>query len=387
MELFELQQNFYNVGQALKANKEALANAASDPSEDAIKTIEALNKQGQALQLRYDTLKKEYEDAKAEQTLKNKNKFKNESKELDPKERLIKAEAAWIRKTVRPDNAEFAEKWNEIKEELKDDNTTNGGKLLPIHVSNQLIAEPFATNPLRDMENMSTVTNLIMPRIAYEISDDGFVNDGDASKDATLTGGQVVFGRHQYKVRAGISDTILLGSDVGLVEYVNNALNSGMQEKEIKLATDTSATGELAHMSFYDTTTVNIKKISGTDMFDTIADAVADLDDPFQDKVQVLMSRKDYNKMIRTLANGSRDLYGKQPEEIIGYPVKFSARAVKPIVGVFSYGQWNYDVNGGLYEQYKDYQHGMNYFQYTAWVDHQILLPSAFRIVDVTASK
>ncbi|MDK6230700.1 phage major capsid protein, partial [Streptococcus agalactiae] len=112
----------------------------------------------------------------------------------------------------------------------------------------------------------------------------------------------------------------------------------------------------LAHMSFYDTTTVNIKKISGTDMFDTIADAVADLDDPFQDKVQVLMSRKDYNKMIRTLANGSRDLYGKQPEEIIGYPVKFSARAVKPIVGVFSYGQWNYDVNGGLYEQYKDYQ-------------------------------
>ena len=69
----------------------------------------------------------------------------------DPKARLVKAEAAWIRKTMRPDNADFQEKWNNVKQELKDDTETNGGNLLPDNVSNQLISEPLAKNPLRNM--------------------------------------------------------------------------------------------------------------------------------------------------------------------------------------------------------------------------------------------
>ncbi|MFR0770946.1 MAG: phage major capsid protein [Limosilactobacillus pontis] len=144
-----------------------------------------------------------------------------------------------MRKTVRPDNATFQEKWNGIKQEMKDDTASNGGKLLPINVSNQLVSEPFATNPLRQMETVSTITNLILPRIAFDIADDSFVNDGDIAKEMDLKGDQITFERHMVKVRAGISDTVLLGTDTGLVQYVN-ALASALQLKERNMELGTS---------------------------------------------------------------------------------------------------------------------------------------------------
>lgn len=389
MDLYEMKTNAYNIGQTLKNANEKLAEMAAQP-DATTEDINAQQKKVDALTVRVNTINEQVKKAEAEQKanlVNAKNNAKADVLPDDPKERMIKMEAAWIRKTVRPDNASFQEKWNDIKEEMKDDSTTNGGKLLPINVSNQLVSEPFATNPLRQMETVSTITNLILPRIAFDIADDSFVNDGDVAKEMGLKGDQITFERHMVKVRAGISDTVLMGTDTGLVEYVNNALSSALQLKERNMELGTSNPTELAHMSFYDETTVKIKKVSGKDLFHAIRKALADLDDAFQDNAKILMTRSDYYDMLDGLANNSSTLYQAQPESILGAPVVFTSAATTPIVGDFSYAQLNYEISGALYEQYKDYQRGMNYFQLTAWFDHQIKLASAFRLATVDASK
>ncbi|OWW64267.1 ATPase, partial [Enterococcus hirae 57-09-G6] len=87
--------------------------------------------------------------------------------------------------------------------------------------------------------------------------------------------------------------------------------------------------------------------------------------------------------IIRTLANGSATLYNAQPEQVLGKPVIFTDAATTPVVGDFSYAHLNYDIADVLYEQYKDYDKGINYFMVTAWFDHQIKLASAFRLATI----
>lgn len=388
MDLYTMKTNALNIGQSLKAANDKLAEIAVDPASTP-DDIKAQQTKVNSLQERFDTTNNLVKKLEAEQKANlTKVKVHESTKKLsdDPKERMVQMEAAWIRKTVRPDNASFQEKWNDIKQEMKDDQASNGGKLLPVNVSNQLVSEPFATNPLRQMETVSTITNLILPRIAFDIADDSFINDGDIAKEMDLKGDQITFERHMLKVRAGISDTVLLGTDTGLVEYVNNALASALQLKERNMALGTSNPAGLEHMSFYDTTTVKIKKISGKDLFHAIRKALADLDDAFQDNAQVLMTRNDYYEMLDTLANNSATLYQAQPESILGAPVVFTSAATTPVVGDFSFAQLNYEISSSLYEQYKDYQKGMNYFQLTAWFDHQIKLASAFRLATVEST-
>lgn len=382
---YELRNEALDLGEAVKAAKAEYNEVLNDPKS----SVEAV----QAAKAKLDNRQMKYEgkqDLIKEQEAEEKMNLKAQKKPArvipdDPKEKMIKAEAAFIRKTVRPDDAEFQEKWNTIKQELKDDNTTNGNDLLPINVSNQLVSEPLATNPLRNLESISTITNLILPKIAFEIADDGFVKDGDPAKDATLNADTINFGRYQMKVRAGVSDTILRGTDAGLVQYVNNALSSAIAKKERTVSLNPSASGDEAHMSYYDASN-NIKKISGSDLFHAIRMALADLDDDFQDSAKILMKRSDYYEMLDALANSSTTLFQRQPEEILGAPVTFTSAADKPIVGDFQYGRLNYEIDSSLYEQYKDYQHGLNYFQFTTWFDHRIVLPSAFRIADVASS-
>lgn len=382
---YELRNEALDLGEAVKAAKAEYNEVLNDPKS----SVEAV----QAAKAKLDNRQMKYEGKQAlikEQEAEEKMNLKAQKKPArvipdDPKEKMIKAEAAFIRKTVRPDDAEFQEKWNTIKQELKDDTTTNGNDLLPINVSNQLVSEPLATNPLRNLESISTITNLILPVMAFEIADDSFIKDGDAAKDASLNAGVINFGRYQMKVRAGISDTILRGTDTGLVQYVNNALSSAIAKKERTVSLNPSASGDEAHMSYYDASN-NIKKISGSDLFHAIRAALADLDDDYQDSAKILMSKPDYDSIIDALANGSTTLFQRQPEEILGAPVTFTSAADKPIVGDFQYGRLNYEIDSSLYEQYKDYQHGLNYFQFTTWFDHRIVLPSAFRIADVASS-
>lgn len=384
--LFQMKQDLYNIGQQIQNVNDKIAEKAASPEKDAVNEIKELSTTADSLQVRYDALNKQVVAEEKAQANAMKEKGKHEVPK-DKKDLKIMAEAAWIRHTMRPDNAAFAQKWNEIKEQLVDDGsdgTTKGSDFLPINVSNQLISEPFATNPLRQIETVSTITNLVLPRIGFDIADDSFIADGDAAKEIDLKGDQVEFGRHQVKARAGISDTVLLGSDADLVTYVNNMLASALQLKErnMALGTDIDDTA-LQHMSFYDTNTVNISTVSGDDLYDAILSALGDLDDAFQDNAKVLMKRSDYYTMIKTLANGSASLYAAQPEQVIGVPVVFTSAATTPIVGDFSYAQLNYDIQGVMYEQYKDYQKGINYFQLTAWFDHQIKLASAFRLATV----
>lgn len=96
------------------------------------------------------------------------------------------------------------------------------------------------------------------------------------------------------------------------------------------------------------------------------------------------MTRPDYMKMIKELSNGAVSLFGKAPEEVLGYPVRFTELAKKPVVGNFKYAQLNYEISSALYEQWKDYDKGVNNFQLTAWFDHKILLASAFRIAETS---
>ncbi len=56
--------------------------------------------------------------------------------------------------------------------------------------------------------------------------------------------------------------------------------------------------------------------------------------------------------------------------------------AVDPIVGDFSYSHFNYDLPV-TYERDKNVRTGIEDFVLTAYIDHQIKLKSAFRIVKV----
>ena len=378
---YELRNQALDLGEAVRQAKDEYNKILDDP-RSTTEAVEAAKAKLDNRIMKYNGKQELIKEQEAQDKINLKATKAARKLPEDPKARLVKAEAAWIRKTMRPDNADYQEKWNNVKQELKDDTETNGGNLLPVNVSNQLISEPLAKNPLRDMETISTVTNLILPKIAFEIADDGFVKDGEAAKNADLKGDTIKFGRYEMKVRAGVSDTILRGTDTGLVQYVNNALASAIQKKERTVSLNESATGDEAHMSYYDASN-NIKSVSGSDLYHAIRKALADLDDDFQDSAKILMTRTDYYDMLDSLANNSTTLYDRQPEQVLGAPVVFTSAAVKPIVGDFAYGRLNYEMDSPLYEQYKDYEHGMNYFQFTTWFDHRIVLSSAFRIADV----
>ncbi|MCD5603300.1 phage major capsid protein [Lactobacillus delbrueckii subsp. lactis] len=386
MNSYELNAQRLNLKETLADAEQRIIDLSVDPNADKDQ-IDVAKKHRDNLKAKFEVINEAYEKAAAEEikaaTPVNKPKAEVVMTPEQKKETIV---AAWIRKTMKPEDAAVLEKWHSVKDELKDDkDTTNGSDILPINVASDLVYEPLATNPLREMEEVSTVTNLVLPTIAFEVVT-GAVKDGDAAKNATVKGGEIEFGRFKTKVRAGISETILNGTDANLVGYVNNALSSALQARELTAALSASpATGE-EHMSFYNAVN-GIKTVKGADMFKAINKALADLDDAYQDNAQVLMTRADYFDMLDQLSNSSTTLYEKQPEQIFGVPVHFTSKATIPIVGDFKQARLNYDISTPVFEQYKDYQTGFNYFQLTAWLDHRIKLASAFRLASVSAGK
>ncbi|AZA15977.1 MAG: phage major capsid protein [Lactobacillus delbrueckii subsp. lactis] len=386
MNSYELNAQRLNLKETLADAEQRIIDLSVDPNADKDQ-IDVAKKHRDNLKAKFEVINEAYEKAAAEEikaaTPVNKPKAEVVMTPEQKKETIV---AAWIRKTMKPEDAAVLEKWHSVKDELKDDkDTTNGSDILPINVASDLVYEPLATNPLREMEEVSTVTNLVLPTIAFEVVT-GAVKDGDAAKNATVKGGEIEFGRFKTKVRAGISETILNGTDANLVGYVNNALSSALQARELTAALSASpATGE-EHMSFYNAVN-GIKTVKGADMFKAINKALADLDDAYQDNAQVLMTRADYFDMLDRLSNSSTTLYEKQPEQIFGVPVHFTSKATTPIVGDFKQARLNYDISTPVFEQYKDYQTGFNYFQLTAWLDHRIKLASAFRLASVSAGK
>lgn len=299
--------------------------------------------------------------------------------EMSDETRFTKGYAALIRNTMAK-----LPITSDIKAALKDDTSTTGGaNFLPKTVSDQVITAPAVKNPLREHCSITTIENLELPKLDFTLADDDFIADGETAKELEAKGSSVAFGRNKFKVFCEISETILKGSDADLTAYVNRALESGLAAKEKKVIFAASPkTGE-EHMSFYDST-VGIKTITANAMFAGITNAIADLEDDYSENAAVCMRKADYVAMVTTLANGSATLYGRPPEEILGAPVIFCDKAVKPIVGDFNYLHINYSPEAG-YDTDKDVKTGMNVFVLTCWFDVQVKMAAAFRIVEVSS--
>jgi HK97 family phage major capsid protein len=370
--LYELKQNLATVGQQLKKVEEELAAKAIDPNAT-MEDIQALQKSRDDLKMRFDVIKEQHDALEAEQ--KAKFEAKNGINSVDdPKEKVIKAKAELIRATInqRPVSVD-------VRQALGDNETTGGNKFLPKTVSTEILSEPFVKNPLRELSTFTQITNLEVPKIDFTLDDDDFIADTETAKELKATGSNVQFGRHKFKVFAGVSETVLNGTDANLVAKVEQALQSGVAAKEKKVAFATTPKAGEEHMSFYAS---GIKEVTGEDLYKAIKTAIADLHEDYRENAKIVMTYQDYSNIIETLANGNATLYTAQPEQILGKPVVFCDAAVHPIVGDFSYSHFNYDLNA-LYETDKDVKTGVQAFVVTAWFDHQIKLKSAFRIAKV----
>lgn len=369
--LYEKKQNLGTLGAQLKKVNEEIAMKAGDPTV-ADKDLMQLQEQSESLEKRYNMLKEQVDREEAEQRAKF---TKTKTPTMTAEEKLIHAKAEFYR------GQSLSSDYKQVLGD--DDSTTNGSKLLPVTIANDIIAEPTDKNPLREDELVTAVTNLERPRIDVTIDDDSFVNDQEVAKEIKLKGDTVKFGRNKTKLKVAISEAILNGTDTNLVEHVNAQLQGGLARKEKVVAFAESPKSGEEEMSFYSTQN-NIKKVTGATLFEAITQAAGDIADDFQSDIKVYMTRQDYTKMIKELSNGAVSLFGKAPEEVLGYPVRFTELAKKPVVGNFKYAQLNYEISSALYEQWKDYDKGVNNFQLTAWFDHKILLASAFRIAEVS---
>lgn len=377
--LFELKQNMATIGQQLQKVEGELAAKAIDPTAS-MEDIQNLQNSKKDLQMRFDVIKEQHDSLEAEQ----KAKFAAQQKAnalgignvTDPQQKVLKAKSELIKATMRKQAVSA-----DVFQALGDDDTTGGNKFLPKTVSTDILVEPLATNPLRQLSTVTQITNLEIPKLSFTLDDDDFIADTATAKELKSTGDVVTFGRNKFKVFAGISETVLNGSDANLVSYVENALRSGVAAKEKKVAfATTPKTGE-EHMSFYSTQN-DIIVVNGADMYKAIKAALADLHEDYRANAKIVMRYQDYSDIIESLANGNATLYTAQPEQILGKPVVFCDAAVNPVVGDFSYSHFNYDLNS-LYETDKDVKTGVQAFVVTAWFDHQIKLKSAFRIAKV----
>lgn len=370
--LFDVKNDLVTIGQALAAAKQDKIVKASDPNAS-VEDIRALETKEQNLQARFDILQKEHDAMEAEQRASlDRNKGILDGVQ-EPKAKVTAAKAELYRATVRDRSIT-----DEVKAALGDNNSTGGEKILPTTMTNELLHEPFIKNPLRKISTLTSVTNLEIPKIDFQLDDDDFIKDGETAKEIEATGDVVSFGRYKFKVFVPLSETILAATDTNLVQTVDRALESGLAAKEKKVAFATTPKPGEEHMSFYRTDNP-IKVVTGTDKYKAIKAAIADLHEDYRENATITMRFADYMDIIETLANGNATLYQAQPEQVLGKPVEFCDLAVDPVVGDFRYSHYNYDPTV-IYDRDKDVKTGIWNFVLTAWIDHQIKLKSAFRI-------
>lgn len=299
----------------------------------------------------------------------------------DPKNARVTSKAAIYRAAMRGEPAP-----SEHYKALADNQATGGNKFLPKTVSTEIITEPKAKNPLREHSTVTSITNLEIPKLAFTLESDSFIQDGETAKEIAAKGDTVTFERNKFKVFVDVSETVLLGSDANLVGYIDGGLEGGLAAKEKKVAfKDKPSVESEKHMSFYAQTspdTYDIKAIEAETLYKAIKAAIGDLEEDYRDNAKIFMRYADYLDIIDTLANGSAALYTAQPEQILGKPVVFCDLAVIPVIGDFSYSHFNYEPEM-LYDHDKNVKTGMESFVLTAWFDHQIKLKSAFRLATV----
>lgn len=378
MNLYELKMAVKTVGDQLAQVVKDIAAKAADPSTP-IEEVQNLKAKRDELQERFDLLKDQHDKAEAEMKAglaANKGKVNGID---DPKQKTFAAKASLIRAVVRGESIP-----EDVRAALGDGNDTGGEKILPSTMTNELLHEPFVKNPLRDISTFTSVTNLEIPKVSFTLEDDDFIQDTATAKELEVEGSVVTFGRHKFKVFAGVSETILAATDTNLVQTVEAALRSGLAAKEKKVAFATTPKSGEEHMSFYATSGGNpvIKNVEGENLYKAIKAAIADLHEDFRENATIVMRYQDYMDIIEVLANNNITLYSAQPEQVLGKPVVFCDLAVDPVVGDFSYSHFNYDP-AIVYDRDKNVRTGVWDFVLTAWIDHQIKLKSAFRIAKV----
>ena len=375
-----IMQNLEGVQAQLKAAVEHVDNLFSSPSSTIAERTEAENKVSD-LKNRVVFYQNELKELDQEAAMKLEYQSKNnKSKELSEKERVVKAKAELIRNTI----AGKAQP-KEVLNALGDGSTLgNGQKILPSTLMTELVTEPYAKNPLRGVSKFTNITNLEVPKIAFTLDDDEFLtSDTETAKEMAASASIIAFKRNKFKVYADITETVLRGTDTNLIAHVEDALRSGMAKKEKKIAF--AETTSAPDTSFYNKTSGNydIKAIEKASLYLAIKAALADLEDEYSDNAKIVMKKSDYFDMIEALANGNAALYQAQPETILGAPVIFCDLATKPVIGDFSYSQFNYDLDA-TYESDKNVKTGVTSFVLTAYLDHKILMKSAFRLAKVT---
>lgn len=372
-----IMQNLEGVQAQLKAAVEHVDNLFSSPSSTVAERTEAENKVADLKNrvIHYQNDLKEL-DQEAMVRMQDQSKPENLSKE----EKIIKAKADLIRNTIA---GRMQPK--EVLNELGDGTSLgNGQKILPTTLMTELVVEPYAKNPLRGVSKFTNITNLEVPKIAFTLENDDFLAaDNETAKEMKASASIITFERKKFKVFADVTETVLRGTDTNLVAHVENALKSGMARKEKKIAF--ADVTNAADTSFYNKTSGNydIKTIQKESLYLAIKAALADLEDEYADNAKVVMKKSDYFDLIEALANGNAALYQAQPETILGAPVIFCDLATVPVIGDFSYSQFNYDLDA-TYESDKNVKTGVTSFVLTAYLDHKILMKSAFRLAKVT---
>jgi len=370
MNLWKLQQMLQGVGEELRNETNNLTEMYSNGSS----TLEQRNSQ----KTKVEDLKERFEGIKAkveEEERSASEKLKTQKNEnMNDEQRKISAKAEFIRASLV--GGQVSDEVRNLLGAIKAPHASGGEKLLPVNMATELVHEPFAKNPLRGNSVTTGIKGLVLPKIAFSLDDDDFITDEQTAKELKLEGDQVVFGRHKFKVKAKISDTVVHGTDTNLTTFVDNALQSGLAAKEKKVAfTLTPKSGE-ENMSFYK---AGIKEVEAANKYKAIKSAIADLHEDFRENAKVCMRYADYLDIIETLANGSTTLYGAQPEQVLGKKAIFCDDAIDPVVGDFNYSHYNYDGEI-VYDSDKDVDKGEYLFVLTGWFDHKIKLKSAFRI-------
>lgn len=392
--LFDLKNDLVTVGKQLEKETDKLTQMAPDANVP-IDQIQAQKKLVAELEERFNLVKAEHDRVEAEQRAELEKKTPKNAivGAGSDKERLIAAKAAFIRAAVLkqpvPQDALEVLAEGVPMQAIPADGGTGGENFLPTNLSKELITEPFVENPLRGAIGMSNIKGLELPKIAFELDGDGdFINDTDTAEEINTTGDKVSFGRNKFKVKVRISDTVLHGSDIELVSYVENALRSGLAAKEKATAfADNDLSSDVNYMSFYAENSSEetlIKAVEGANFYEAITNAIADLHESYRENARVCMRFADYVTMLSTLSNNSMALYNTPPERIIGKPTFFCDAADVPIIGDFRYYHLNYDGQP-VYDSDKDVDKGEYIWVLTAWFDQKFKLYSAFRLAEVVA--
>ncbi|MEX5937653.1 phage major capsid protein [Mammaliicoccus sciuri] len=375
--LYELKQSLGMIGQQLKQKNEELGKKASDPNIE-MQDINQLKTEKEDLQRRFNIVESQVSEVEQKEKLKVKDTTEGYTG-LEESEKLVKAKAEFYRHALLPN--EFAKPSQEAQRllhALPTGNESGGDKFLPKTLSKEIVSEPFAKNQLREKARLTNIKGLEIPRVSYTLDDDDFITDVETAKEMKLKGDTVKFGTNKFKVFAAISDTVIHGSDVDLVNWVENALSSGLAAKERKDALAVNPKSGLEHMSFYNG---DIKEVEGENAYKAIIKALADLHEDFRDNAVIYMKYTDFVDILEYLSNGTTNFFDTPAEKVFGKPVVFTDAAVKPIVGDFDYFGINYDDT--TYDTDKDVKKGEYLFVLTAWYDQQRSLDSAFRIAKV----